>query len=79
MAGNNFKNLAKPDDGLHESPTFMVIDKNRGILKPSWAFVDANKFIRPITQSTLNEGDVYFSCKSTIIELISFSEFHIFI
>jgi hypothetical protein len=44
-------NLAKLDDGLAESPTVMVVDKknkrkktifvkNRGILKPSWAFVE---------------------------------------
>jgi hypothetical protein len=43
-------NLAKLDDGLAESPAVMVVDKtrqkknrktceNRGILKPSWAFV----------------------------------------
>ena len=37
--------LAKLGDGLDESPTVMVVDrkqqlrKNRGILKPSWAFV----------------------------------------
>ena len=44
--------LAKLDDGLDESPTVMVGDKtitttnklgkNRGILKPSWAFVKTN-------------------------------------
>ena len=36
-------NLAKLDDGFDESPTVMVGEdtkqKNRGILKPSWAFV----------------------------------------
>jgi hypothetical protein len=46
------KNLAKLDDGLAESPTVMVVDKtkkqktifgkNRGILQPSWAFVENN-------------------------------------
>ena len=42
-------NLAKLDDGLDESPTVMVgednnkLGKNRGILKPSWAFVETNK------------------------------------
>ena len=42
-------NLAKLDDGLDESPTVMVgednnkqLGKNRGILKPSWAFVENN-------------------------------------
>ena len=45
-------NLAKLDDGLDKSPTVMVgednsnktrqFDKNRGKLKPSWAFVDTN-------------------------------------
>jgi hypothetical protein len=44
-------NLAKLDDGLAESPTVMVVDdktkqkktcENRGILKPSWAFVETN-------------------------------------
>ena len=46
--------LDKLDDGLAESPTVMVVDKtektrqdrkpseNRGILKPSWAFVKTN-------------------------------------
>ena len=40
--------LAKLDDGLDESPTVMVgedinkLGKNRGILKPSWAFVETN-------------------------------------
>ena len=47
----NIINLAKLDDGLAESPTVMVGDKqtktttfgkNRGILKPSWAFVETN-------------------------------------
>ena len=40
-------NLAKPDDGLDESPTVMVGEattknnsEKRGILKPSWAFVE---------------------------------------
>ena len=45
-------NLAKLDDGLNKSPTVMVgeaknnnnkMGKNRGILKPSWAFVETNK------------------------------------
>jgi hypothetical protein len=45
------QNLAKLDDGLAESPTVMVVEtknnnkklgKNRGILKPSWAFVETN-------------------------------------
>ena len=43
-------NLAKQDDGLNESPTVMVVEtnkktkfgKNRGILKPIWAFVKTN-------------------------------------
>ena len=43
-------NLAKLDDGLAKSPTVMVgetknkqkMGENRGILKPSWAFVKAN-------------------------------------
>lgn len=43
-------NQAKLGDGLDESPTVMVGDrkqkknrgKNRGILKPSWAFVETN-------------------------------------
>ena len=50
------KELAKLDDGLAESPTVMVVDKtkktqkrqpceNRGILKPSWAFVETNILI----------------------------------
>ena len=46
-------NLAKLDDGLAESPTVMVVDKtknrkpceNRGILKPSWAFVETNIYL----------------------------------
>ena len=33
---NHMVNLAKLDDGLDESPK---LGKNRGILKPSWAFV----------------------------------------
>jgi hypothetical protein len=47
------KYLAKLDDCLAKSPTVMVVDKktknktifgkNRGILKPSWAFVETNK------------------------------------
>ena len=50
-------NLAKLDDGLNESPTVMVIEtkktketnngKNRGILKPSWAFVETKNAHRP--------------------------------
>ena len=49
MSDNIIHNLAKPDDGLDESPTVMVVEtkqqpcKNRGILKPSWAFVETNK------------------------------------
>ena len=42
-------NQAKLNDGLAESPTVMVGEtkttknrKNRGILKPSWAFVETN-------------------------------------
>ena len=42
-------NLAKLDDGLDESPAVMFgednnkqLGKNRGILKPSWAFVETN-------------------------------------
>jgi hypothetical protein len=55
-------NLAKLDDGLAESPTVIVVDKrqkrqkrqktifgkNRGILKPSWAFVETNMLILEI-------------------------------
>jgi hypothetical protein len=51
MVGDN-NNLAKLDVGLAESTTVMVVDKtkqkqkktckNRGILKPSWAFVETN-------------------------------------
>ena len=42
------QHLAKLDDGLAESPTVMVVDKtklgkNRGILKPSWAFGSQKK------------------------------------
>ena len=47
--------LAKLDDGLAESPTVMVVEtkqkqnkklgKNRGILKPSWAFVETNIYL----------------------------------
>ena len=43
--------LAKLDDGFDENPTVMFgekqktrqLGKNRGILKPSWAFVETNK------------------------------------
>ena len=43
-------NLANQDEGLDESPAVMVVEtnkkaklgKNRGILKPSWAFVETN-------------------------------------
>ena len=46
----NKGNLAKLGDGLDESPTVMVgeaatirqLGKNRGILNPSWAFVETN-------------------------------------
>jgi hypothetical protein len=46
----NIINLAKLDDGLAVSPTVMVVEtknnkklcKNRGILKPSWAFVETD-------------------------------------
>ena len=45
-------NLAKLDDGLDESLTVMVVEtkskklgNNRGILKPSWAFVETNIFL----------------------------------
>ena len=48
-------NLAKLDDGLDKSPTVMVgednsnktrqFDKNRGKLKPSWAFVETKAFL----------------------------------
>jgi hypothetical protein len=47
----HFVNLAKQDDGLAESPTVMVVEtrnknkitkmgENRGVLKPSWAFIE---------------------------------------
>jgi hypothetical protein len=44
-------NLAKLHDGIDKSPTVMVGDrkqkqklgKNRGILKPSWAFIETNR------------------------------------
>ena len=48
----NNNNLAKLGDGLDESPTVMVgetttttrqLGKNRGILKPSWAFVKTKR------------------------------------
>ena len=53
----NKVNLAKLDDGLAESPTFYGCRQNktkkkkpcenRGILKPSWAFVETNnKLVR---------------------------------
>ena len=49
----NKMNLAKPDPDLDESPTVTVgemtttkqLGNNRGILKPSWAFVETNKII----------------------------------
>ena len=52
VCGNTVISLAKPDDGLDESPncygwrgqqtTKQQLGKNRGILKPSWAFVETN-------------------------------------
>ena len=53
MKIKKFMNLAKLDDGVDKSPTVMVVEnkekeeeklsKNRGILKPNWAFVETNK------------------------------------
>ena len=50
---NNFKDIVDLDklgSGLDESPTVMVVDnrkqkldKNKGILKRSWAFVETNE------------------------------------
>ena len=46
--GVQITNLAKIGDGHEKSPTVVVGDhnkkliKNRGILKPSWAYVETN-------------------------------------
>jgi hypothetical protein len=49
LQSSNNGNLAKLDNGLTNSPTVLVgekeedkLGKNRGILKPSWAFVETN-------------------------------------
>ena len=57
-------NLAKLDSGLDESPTVMVgetnkkrkkLGENKGILKPSWAFVETNININDYLNSTILE------------------------
>ena len=65
--GKTRTNLAKLDNGLDGSPTVMVgeeekkrrrnkrekIGKNRGIIKPSWAFVETKSFNFPNTLITM--------------------------
>ena len=62
LSSNNKRNLAKLGDGLDESRTVMVgekqnkrkLGKNRGKLKPSWAFVETNILnLNQITSSVL--------------------------
>ena len=59
----NITNLAKLGSGLHESPTVMFEDnnniklgKNRGILKPSWAFVDTKSFNNYVKNISCNDA-----------------------
>jgi hypothetical protein len=62
LASTKSENIAKLGDGLDESPTVMVGDnnktrqlgKNRGILKPSWAFVETKSEKRG--KPTFQEG-----------------------
>ena len=72
-------NLANQDEGLDESPTFMVVEtnkkaklgKNRGLLKPSWAFVETNtKNHCNIENNFMNEFNLTLHSQSDFIRPI---------